>query len=320
MPGLVRTVLGDLPADQLGTAYLHEHLVIDSPAVADRQPQIWLPSVAEAVAEVATCTAAGVGAMVDAMPCAAGRHVDRLAEISRRTGLHIVAATGRHTARYYPAHPWIEAATETELAALFRADVVEGIDALDYTGPVLRRTPYRAGIVKVATGGPAPGPAERRAFAAAAEVARATGVPILTHCEQGLGGLAQLELLREFGVPLARVVLSHTDKCRDAGYHRELLGAGVNLEYDQALRQDPAEPRGTAYLLLAMVEAGYGGQLLLGTDGARRSLWRTLGGRPGLAWLAAEFPTVLRARGLPAEALDAIFVHNPARVLALADH
>ena len=313
----VRTVLGDVPAAELGRTYMHEHLVIDSPLVADRMPHIHLASVDDAVAEAGACHAAGVGTMVDAMPCASGRDVVRLAQISRRSGVHIIAVTGLHTAKYYPGQPWAREADVETLAALFRADIEEGIDAWEYTGPVVTRTAHRAGMLKIATAGPEPDAAERRLFEAAAAVARATGAPVLTHCEQGEGGLEQIELLRAAGLPLDRVVLSHTDKRADLGYHRELLTAGVNLEYDQALRQATDEPRGTAWLLATMLEEGFGDQLLLGTDGARRSLWRSLGGGPGLAWLASDYPAVLADRGVEAAAVRRLFVDNPARVLAL---
>jgi phosphotriesterase-related protein len=315
---VVRTVLGDVPADRLGPAYLHEHLIIDSALVHDRFPDIWLPSVEDATVEVGACAAAGVGAMLDAMPCASGRDVVKLAAVSRATGVHLIAATGLHTAKYYDGRAWTQEEEVDVLADLFTADVVEGVDRYDYGGPVVRRTEHRAGVVKVATTGDVPTPAERRAFAAAAETVTRTGVPLITHCEGGRGAPAQLELLRDLGVPLERVVLSHTDKVRDPGYHRELLGTGVNLEYDQALRQDPDEPRGTAWLIAEMVADGHAGQLMLGTDGARRSLWRALGGSPGLAWLAAGFPAVLDRHGVDAAVRRQLLVDNPARVLALA--
>jgi 5-phospho-D-xylono-1,4-lactonase len=314
----VRTVLGDVPAVELGRTYMHEHLIIDSPLVADRMAHIHLASVEDAVAEVGSCRVAGVGAMVDAMPCASGRDVVRLAEISRRTGVHLVAVTGLHTAKYYPGQPWVREADADALAALFRADIDEGIDAWDYTGPVVRRTSHRAGMVKVATTGPIPDAAERRSFEAAAQVVHATGAPLLTHCEDGAGGLAQVELLRALDVPLGRVVLSHTDKRPDPGYHRELLASGVNLEYDQALRQPLDELKGSAWLLARMLEQGFGSQLLLGTDGARRSLWHVHGGSPGLAWLAGGYPAVLRRHGVEEADIERIFAANPARVLTLA--
>jgi 5-phospho-D-xylono-1,4-lactonase len=318
MTAVVRTILRDVPAEGLGAAYLHEHLIIDSPLVQDRFPHIWLPSVQDATAEVGACAAAGVGTMLDAMPCACGRDVVKLAAISRGTGVHIVAATGLHTAKYYAGRRWTQEEDPAVLADLFTADVVEGIDRNDYAGPVVRRSEHRAGVVKVATAGEEPSAAERRAFAAAAETLRRTGVPLLTHCEDGHGAPAQLALLRDLGVPLERVVLSHTDKVRDPGYHRELLQSGVNLEYDQALRQEPDESRGTAWLIAQMVADGHADQLMLGTDGARRSLWQSLGGSPGLAWLATGFPAVLERHGVDAAVRRRLFVDNPARVLALA--
>jgi phosphotriesterase-related protein len=305
----VRTVLGDVDPARLGVTYVHEHLIIDSPLVADRWPHIHLPSVDEATAEVARCIRAGVATMVDAMPAASGRNVVKLAEVSRRTGMRVVAATGLHTAKYYEAHRWTSEEPPEVLAELFVADVTEGIDSYDYLGPVVRRTRHQAGILKVAMLGPEPADRDRRLFAAAAIAHAATGVPILTHCEEGRGGDTQVGLLAELGVPLARVVMSHTDKVADPGYHRELLAAGVNLEYDQALREGQAD--GTRRLLEAMLAEGHGDQIMLGTDGARRSLWTELGGAPGLAWLYTGFGTMLD----PA-VRHRLFVDNPARFLA----
>jgi phosphotriesterase-related protein len=313
---IVRTVLGDIAPDQLGATYMHEHLIIDSPLVADRLPHIHLPSPDDAAAEVATCAAAGVAAMVDAMPCASGRDVLRLATVSRATGVHVVATTGLHTEKYYPGHPWAREAAADVQAELFIADVELGIDRYDYTGPVVERTPHRAGIVKAATTGPTISARDRALFEAAAITHRRTGVPVLTHCEEGAGALEQVALLEELGVPLSRVVLSHTDKIPDPGLHKELLGSGVNLEYDQALRQADHDHPPTARLLADMVDAGFLGQLMLGTDGARRTLWSSLGGRPGLAWLHTGFMEVLESHGIDAASRRRFLVVNPARFLA----
>lgn len=306
----VRTVLGDVTANHLGLTYLHEHLIIDHPLVADRFPHISLPSVDEAVGEVHRCAATGVKSMVDAMPCASGRNVSKLAEVSRRTGVNIVAATGLHTAKYYAGALWATALAPEELADLFVADVLEGIDRYDYTGPVVDRTRHRAGIVKLATSGERPTASERRLIEAVAMAHQRTGAPILTHCEDGKGGLAQIEALTGLGVDPARVVLSHTDKVVDAGYHHELLSAGANLEYDQLLRQEPDPGQGTVWLLSQMIEAGHLSRLMLGTDGARRSLWAELGGAPGLARLA----TVLDSY-YDQSIRHALFVTNPAAFL-----
>lgn len=307
---MVRTVLGDVAPDGLGVTFVHEHLIIDHPLVVDRFPHISLPSVDEAVGEVGRCAAAGVGTMVDVMPCAAGRNVIKLVEVSRRSGVSIVAATGLHTAKYYAGAPWAMNSSPDRLAELFIADLTMGIDRYDYTGPIVDPTEHRAGILKMATAGEVPTAAESRLIEAVAMAHDSTGSPIVTHCEEGRGGLAQVEALTALGIDPARVVLSHADKVADPSYHRDLLSTGVNLEYDQILRQDPDEDRGTIWLLGEMIEAGFVAQLMLGTDGARRSLWSELGGSPGLAHLVTALED-----SFDAEVRHTLFVVNPAHFL-----
>lgn len=308
MNEVIRTVGGDLSASLAGPTYLHEHLIIDSPLVAETMAHIHLPSVDEAVAEVRTCVASGVRTMVDAMPAGSGRDPERLLRVSVLTGMRVIAATGLHTARYYGDVAWAGDDSAEQLAERFIADIEDGIDRHDYRGPEIDRSEARAGIVKVATLEEGLTPAEERLFAAAAMTAGATGVPILTHTEGGLGGTAQIDRLLELGVAPERIALSHTDKIDDPGYHREMLSTGVSLCYDQALRQ----PGQTLDLIVAMVEDGFADRIMVGTDGARRSLWATLGGDPGLASLYEHLGSVLDD-GLA----RSIFVTNPARFLTL---
>jgi len=115
------------------------------------------------------------------------------------------------------------------------------------------------------------------------------------------------------------VVMSHTDKEPDFGYHNEILSSGVNVEYDQSLRQIDMEHSTSALLTAEMVEQGFGRQIMLGTDGARRSLWSSLGGAPGLAALYKVWSLKLREVGLTDEQLELMFVGNPARFLSLKE-
>ena len=119
----------------------------------------------------------GLRSAVDAMPADAGRNASLLAELSRRSGVQIVAPTGLHHDRYYGPSHWSARIGEDELADLFVADIEEGIDAHDYSGPVVARTEHRAGIIKVA--GSEGGPSERdaRIFRAAATAHLAHGRP-----------------------------------------------------------------------------------------------------------------------------------------------
>jgi phosphotriesterase-related protein len=126
-------------------------------------------------------------------------------------------------------------------------------------------------------------------------------------------------LFQKLGVNLGKVTLSHTDKENDHSYHREILSSGINVEYDQSLRQgSEVEPK-SAQLTFAMINAGYVSQIMLGTDGARRSLWSSLGGSPGLSWLYSGWSKKLADLGVSQEQLNKLFISNPASVLTFSN-
>ena len=311
----VRTVLGDIDPSQLGVTYAHEHLVIDGGRPVQLVPEFDLSDIDRMAAEVEEAIALGLESVVDAMPCDAGRNADKLADLSRRTGVQIVAPTGLHHERYYgPAH-WSHRLTTEQIADLFVANIIDGIDAHDYSGPIVSRTDHRAGVIKVAGSEGGPSPRDYRTFEAAADAHRRTGAPILTHCEAGTGGLEQIRLLADLGVALEHVALSHVDKVVDRGYHRELLSSGVAVEYDGSFRWGD-EPNGTVQLIAWMVEDGLDDRIVVGMDAARQSYYHAYGGQPGLAWLLGGFRELLETAGVGADIRGRMFVANPARIFA----
>jgi 5-phospho-D-xylono-1,4-lactonase len=315
MPFL-RTVLGDIDAAQAGICYAHEHIIIDPSFTTFRYPDFLLDSVERACIDVADFFASGGRTLVDSMPCGGGRNAAKLAEICRRSQVNIVCPTGLHLTKYYPPGHWGERFGAEELAKLFIADIELGIDSADYNGPEVSRTAHRAGVIKVATGGNFPSPHERKVIEAAAIAHQQTGAPILTHTEKGAGALEQVRLFQEFGVPLRHVVISHTDRAPDRVYHKEILSSGVILEYDSAFRWALNEGNPTLDLIVAMLGAGFGAQIVLGMDAARRKYWKAYDGAPGLAFLLREFVPRLREAGLSSADVDKIFVANPASCYA----
>ena len=314
----VRTVLGDIEPGAMGVTYAHEHLVIVGGKPVEISPDFLLADVDRMSAELRDAAEAGLRTAVDAMPADCGRDPLMLAELSRRSDVHLVAATGLHHEKFYGPSHWSLRATEDELADLFVADVEVGIDARDYSGPIVDRTAVRAGIVKIA--GSQDGPSDRDVpiFRAAAAAHRRTGVPVHTHCEAGTGALEQVRLLTEAGVPVERISLSHVDKVQDRGYHRELLATGASVVYDQAFRWGD-RANGTIDLLEAAVADGRAGQVMLGMDAARQGYYTAYGGSPGLGYLLRGFSDLLEERGIDAAIRHALFVDNPARAYAFAE-
>ena len=314
----IRTVLGDIAPAELGVTYAHEHLVIDGGRPVEMHADFDLSDIDRMATEVDGAVALGLRAAVDAMPCDCGRNVVKLAELSRRCGIHIVGSTGLHHDRYYGPEHWSTRLSIGEVADRFALDITDGIDANDYAGPTIQRTQHRAGVIKIAGSDNGPSARDLRIFEAAAMAHRWTGAPILTHCEGGTGALNQVRVLGDLGVPASHVVLSHVDKVVDRAYHRELLGTGAFVEYDGSFRWGDRE-NGTLTLLTWALEDGLVDGILLGMDAARQGYYTMYGGKPGLTWLLDDFTRTMGARGIDPAARHRLFVDNPARAYAFAD-
>jgi 5-phospho-D-xylono-1,4-lactonase len=315
MPFL-RTVTGDIDAAAAGVTYSHEHIIIDPSFTTFCNPDFLLDSVNLACADVLEFRKAGGKTLIDSMPCGGGRNPIKLAEISARADVNIVCPTGIHLQKYYPPGHWGEHLSAEEMAELFLSEIEIGIDVRDCNGPTILRTPHKAGVIKVATSGEQPTPHERKMIAAAVIAHKQAGAPILTHTEQGVGALEQVRLFQELGASLKHVVLSHTDRSPDPGYHKEILSTGVMLEYDSAFRWAEGDRNPTLALILTMFAEGFGGQILLGMDAARRKYWRAYGGAPGLRFLLHDFVPRLRSGGFRQNDMEAIFIQNPQRCYA----
>jgi predicted metal-dependent phosphotriesterase family hydrolase len=309
----LRTVTGDIDAADAGVCYSHEHIIIDRSFTTFCNPDFLLDSVELACADILEFRKAGGKTLVDSMPCGGGRNPGKLAEITARTGVNIVCPTGLHLEKYYSPGHWGEYLSAEEMAELFVAEIEEGIDSRDYNGPAIARTPHRAGVIKVATSGKQPTEREQKVIKAAVIAHRETGAPILTHTENGEGALEQVRLFQEFGASLGHVVVSHADRKPNPAYHMEILSTGVMLEYDSAFRWPESAGNPTLTLVLTMFAEGFGKQILLGMDAARRKYWRSYGGNPGLAFLLQDFVPRLRSAGLRQDDIGAIFIQNPQR-------
>jgi predicted metal-dependent phosphotriesterase family hydrolase len=311
---MIRTVLGDIEPAAFGVASCHDHLLIRGGLPVAREPDFLLDSVDRAVAEVEWFRRAGGTAVVDAMPPGLGRDPDGLAAVSRQSGVHVVAVTGFHKLVYYDSEHWLFRYDATRIADLLVAEIEEGMDRGGLRGPIVDRSPARAGAIKVATGYWRFGPVEEKLFDAAAQAQRRTGVPIITHTEDGTMAMEQARRLIGSGVAPDRIVIGHVDKNPDSYLHLELLDQGVNLEYDQPSRFKYGPDSRVVALLRTIVAAGHEGRVVFGMDFARRSYWRTYGGGPGMDYILARFVPRLRAEGLPESAIDALIRRNPARI------
>jgi phosphotriesterase-related protein len=307
----VQTVLG--PVDEVGAVDAHEHLFLRTPAL----PGDEFVELDPMVSEVNDVKASGVDAIVDLTPIGLGRDPLGLAELSRRTGVHVVAATGFHRDAHYPAGHWVHRLSVEELSEVVLADLTSGMDARDWQGPRPSPTSYRAGIVKLGASYQRISASEARRLSAGAEAARVAGVPVAVHTEIGTMGTEVLDLLEAGGVPASRVLLAHLDRNADAELHAALASRGAYLLYDTVGRIKYRPDSELLDLIEAVVALGHADRVLLGTDVGRRSMLRAYGGGPGMDVLGRSFLPRLERR-LGADLVAQVMRTNPARALASA--
>lgn len=299
------TVTGPVLASEITLADAHSHLWIDPPPGVDPGARIELNRAGPIEAELRDFRAAGGSLLVDCQPGGCGRNAAMLLRFATATGLHVTATTGFHLQQYYPPGHWLWAASEEAAAGSFLRELNEGAD---------EAAGVRAATIKVGYSGEIEGQS-RALMAAAAVAARETGAAILFHTEQGRNVEALLPFFAARGVPPAQLYLCHVDKRPDLGLHRELAQAGALLGYDTFVRPKYQPDRNVWPLLLGMVESGLAAHVAVCLDPALPSMWKRLGGEPGLLALPDAIRPRLEREVADAQTAAALLGGNVARFL-----
>ena len=134
----IETALGPIDSSVLGRTLSHEHVIVTSAGIGQVYPEfIDRDATVEAgVAQLTEAHSEGIRTIVDVTTIDLGRDIGVLEEVSKRSGVHIVCATGS----------WLDipraflTATPDALAELYVREIREGIEG----------TGIKAGIIKVA--------------------------------------------------------------------------------------------------------------------------------------------------------------------------
>lgn len=332
----VQTVLGPVDPHDLGRVLPHEHLLALTPGPFTGDSAITDDDRIEtAVRALRGLRERGYGTVVDVSPYGVvgrgedGDDVALLAEIARRSGLHVVAGSGLYLDTWTPA--WAQGAGEDAITERLLADVRAGMGASGVRAGVLGEQGTSLGAMT-----------EREAvhFRAAARVAAETGLTLFTHTTHGTLAFDQIAMLRDAGVDLSRVVIGHIDTQLSIDYALEVLATGVSVAVDTIGKQEwdfflgPPEPHvegeftkhafwrpddRRADLVAALVQHGHAEQVLLSMDVTGAETWMNLEthGRYGYAYLQDVFAGLLYERGVSEREYDAMTITAPARLLAV---
>ncbi|MDO5533548.1 MAG: hypothetical protein Q4F65_02715 [Propionibacteriaceae bacterium] len=314
----VNTVLGPVPADELGVVAAHEALLSVVPG-AEHAPDITIDRaevVTELVAQLNAFKAAGGGTVVDASGMFHGRNLPLLEAVSKATGVHIVASTGMgpeenlggyfKTPQTNPPTPW----PADRFAELFTAEVSQGM--------VVPRIERRAAAGLVVTAGTTGGltGTDESLLRGAARTAAATGAPMAFR--YGADAVAELDLVLAEEVDPARVLVVGLDSKDAAGAAVAVAekGALVGLTQVGTASDDLLSDDERADLVVELVQAGHRDRVLVasGAIGVAKGL-----PRPGTAFehVLTSFVPLLAARGLSDADTTALTTTNPATWLTI---
>lgn len=227
---MVETVRGQVPAEQLGTVLMHEHVFVLNEEIRRNYPEFWDEEerVADAIRRLRELAERGVDTIVDPTVIGLGRDVERVARINAEVDLNIIAATGLYTYDAVPFFfrmhgPGTLLGGDELMVQMFVKDITEGI-----AGTGIKAAFLKCAIEEELT------PGVERVLNAVAEAHNRTGAPITVHTSPGhRTGLVAQEVLRRNGVDLGNVVIGHSGDTTDTDYLRELIDNGSYIGMDR---------------------------------------------------------------------------------------
>jgi phosphotriesterase-related protein len=298
--GVVQTVLGPLDASKLGFTLTHEHICRSALKVFGDRAN----AVANAVDKLKQARDAGIDTIVDVTTFDGERDIRFGEEVSRKSGMQIVACTGQHL--FAPES--LDERTVQEIAETFIREIEQGIDGTD----------IKAGVIKVAARSGAMTPAEEKVFRAAARASKVTGIPISTHTNSNeRGGEHQAEIFEAEGLGSSKVSFGHSNDTDDMGYLTGLAKRGYTLGMDHAFwgltpgAMLPWQRR--VECIKQLVDAGFIDLLFLSNDWVFGDVERERVNPDGLLYTTRRTIPHLKQLGVSPRAIHAITVDNPKR-------
>lgn len=324
----VETVLGPVDAGDLGRVLVHEHIRISYAGDHLDPAYSWnrADCVATSVERMHQLQEHGVRTFVDPCPIELGRDPELMAEVAQGSGMHVVCATGFYHEHDAIGHPYYWRVRDAgEIAEFLLHEIANGIG----------ETGIKPGVIKIASGDP-PTESDRKFLHGAAIAAAESGLPVVSHCENSVGGDVQQDILAEHGVDLTRTLIGHQDQAPSAAQHLAIAERGSYVGIDR-VGYFLAPDGHRADCVKAIVDAGFGDRLLLSQDhmcclASPKFPYRVpphlqeafeqmlpviqeqMYGRPH-TYVFTDFLPLLRERGVDDATIDRVFTDNPRRFL-----
>ncbi|HUC56647.1 MAG TPA: phosphotriesterase-related protein [Streptosporangiaceae bacterium] len=317
---MVETVRGQVDVSELGTTLMHEHVFVLNEEIRQNYPEDWDEEyrVAHAVAQLDKAFAGGVTTIADPTVIGLGRDIWRIKRVAERTPVNIIVATGVYTFSEVPFYfryrsRRLTASREDPMTELFVRDITEGIAG----------TGVKAAFLKCAVDEPGLTRGVERVLRAVARAHVLTGAPVTVHTHPATrNGLSVIQVLREEGADLTRVVIGHSGDSKDAEYLAQVADAGCLLGMDRfGIGISPSLER-RAEIIAALCGRGYAAQMVLSHDAACYIDWYPHDEAKAGNYLYIHdyvLPALIE-RGVSAEQIQLMLVGNPRRYFTPQSH
>jgi phosphotriesterase-related protein len=311
----VNTVTGPKSSADLGRTLIHEHVLIGFPGwfMDARQPAFKRSEAMERVVDAfQELHGHGVRTVIDPCPMDLGRDVEFCAEVSQKSGINLICATGAYVESM--GIPWTFTALPVEaITEAFVKEIEQGV----------ADTGIRCGVIKIATGDGAVSDYERKVLTAASRAAKLTGVPLISHTENCSCGHVQIDIATGEGLRPSSLIVGHSDGRDDHAYQKALADRGSYVGFDRFGLEQIVPDSVRVRNLKALVDAGHKDRVMvshdtvncwLGAYGAADpiELQNTLPNWRMTHLFENIFPE-LKRMGMSQEDLDHIVIDNPRR-------
>jgi phosphotriesterase-related protein len=315
--GKTNTVLGSIPAGDLGITLMHEHCTAHFAGweFDPKRRPFDVETIAQYSAELFRAPMAhGLKTVVDATPMDAGRQPLVQKRVAELTGLNVICCTGYHTeaqgaSGYLKLRQLFGFDVLTEIYEAYMQEITVGIP----------NTGIKAGMIKVSTGAGTISDYEQANLKAAARAQKETGVPIITHTEAGTMGPEQADIMISEGADPKRIVIGHCGGNSDMRYLVSILEKGVSIAFDRmGIYLDMPAPIIRANII-GLIGIGYANRIMLSHD----CIGWWLGREPAISFPTPDwnythiFTSVipaLKEAGVSDETIETIMVGNMRRL------
>lgn len=306
----IMTVTGEISASEMGVTLPHEHVMFDFAAIDSLSTSRYNKDtvISRMTPFFEQIKSFKVQTFVDGTPEFMGRDPQLLAELSRKTGINIITGTGWYAAdddKHLPKE--IKDLSAEEIALIWIGEAKNGIG----------NTGIKPGVINIGMSGSKLSDNDKKLVAAACLTHLETGLPIMSYTGPASGVLAQLQILKKYGIDPSAFIWLHAMEEVSKGLLLTVAERGVWIGLD-GVQDDMNASVKISEMVKYMKMIRRLNHVLLSHDAYGYQVGLPGGGniRP-YTELFGSFKLLMLSEGITKDEITQIMVKNPAEAFGI---